>query len=360
MKQEDKHSNLAKRSLKGSLTHMQFRTIPYFIIIMFAAVTSIGRLYFIPEWPLAFQVQVFFMQSFVFSCIWTFVKDLNIRLEKKLPFQKGAVKRMVVQIFLTFAGVTPVIFCVIYFLKPHLPNYFNTQFFALTMILFVVVIFLFNFAFYAYYFFTNWQASVEEKAHLEVQAAELEKEKFNLQYTQLKNQVNPHYLFNTLTSLDGLIHTNPELASDFVRHMAKVYRYVLQHKENEVVSLDEELEFIRHYINLMHIRYAEGINIHYTVSEDAKEKGIVMVTLQMIIDNAVKHNIVHPPSPLKILIWDEGDYLVAHNNKQLRGQIGTSNGQGVAQLRQLYGYLSDKPIIIEDTEEHYTIKIPLL
>lgn len=351
---------IARDSPQGRLKQIQSGTLPYLIIIGFAICSTIARFYMVPEWTPTFQLQMFFVQAFVLSCVWTYVKDLNRRLEKTLPFENGAVKRMAVQIGLTFAGVTPVMGIIVYVLKPRLPHYFNTQFFALTIILFVAIIFLFNFVFYAFYFFTNWQRSVEEKASLEIQAAELEKEKFNLQYHQLKNQVNPHYLFNTLTSLDGLIHTNPDLASDFVRHMAKVYRYVLQHKENEVVSLDEELEFIRHYINLLHIRYGQGLNIHYTISDAAKERGIVMVTLQMLIDNAVKHNIVQASTPLKVIIWDEGDYLIVHNNKQLRTQIETSNGQGIVQLKQLYAFLSDKSILIEDNKEHYTIKIPLL
>jgi LytS/YehU family sensor histidine kinase len=85
-----------------------------------------------------------------------------------------------------------------------------------------------------------------------------------------------------------------------------------------------------------------------------------MVTLQMLIDNAIKHNMVQPSSPLRIIVWDEGDYLIVYNNKQLRKQIETSNRKGLVQLEQLYSYLSDKPIAIEDNHEHYTIKIPLL
>ena len=191
-------------------------------------------------------------------------------------------------------------------------------------------------------------------------AAELEKEKFNLQYHHLRNQVNPHYLFNTLTSLDGLIQTNPSLASEFVRHMSKVYRYTLQHKDNEVVSVAEELEFIRHYKELLSIRYGDGLIINEQICKEATEKGIVMITLQLLIDNAIKHNSVQPSSPLKISIRNEGDYLVVQNNLQLRKQIETSNKQGLQQLKQLYQYLSDKPIDVEENGRQFTIKIPLL
>jgi LytS/YehU family sensor histidine kinase len=100
--------------------------------------------------------------------------------------------------------------------------------------------------------------------------------------------------------------------------------------------------------------------MHYNVSDDAKERGIVMVTLQMLIDNAIKHNAVQAGIPLKIAIWNDGDYLHVYNNKQLREQIETSNGEGLKQLKQLYSYLSDKGIIIDDVSEYFSIKIPLL
>lgn len=342
------------------INYLQNRFTPYFIITLFAAATAILRVFIIDKWIWWLHLLGFIVQVIVLISIWQLIKWLNRLLERNMPFGTGPLRRMMVQIGLTLLIVAPVLTILIILASPYFPEYVNKAFLAVSLMIPLMIIFLFNFSFYAGYFFTNWQASIEEKAKLEVQAAELERETFNLQYHQLKNQVNPHYLFNMLTSLDGLIHTNPDLASEFVKHMSKVYRYVLQHKESEVVTLEEELEFISHYIELLHIRYAAGLHIHHTISEAAADKGIVMVTLQMLIDNAIKHNIVQPNAPLKITIWDEGDYLHVHNNKQLRRQIETSNGQGLAQLKKLYGFITRRQIIIEDAEEHYTIKIPLL
>jgi two-component system LytT family sensor kinase len=157
-----------------------------------------------------------------------------------------------------------------------------------------------------------------------------------------------------------LIQTNPELASEFVRHLSKVYRYVLEHKENEVVSLETEIDFIEHYISLLHIRYNSVLEINMDISSRAKEKGIVMVTLQMLIDNAIKHNALQAESPLKIRIWDEDEYLHINNTKQLRRQIETSNKQGLQQLKELYSYLTNKTVIINDAEKSFEINLPLL
>lgn len=345
---------------QSQLQLLKYRATPYTIIIMFSLFASLLRYYLLPDWSLYIHLLMLFTQIVILTCIWHIVKWLNALLDKRIPFYKGAITRVVLQISLSLLLIAPIFIALFFLTHKHFPAFINKEFLGIVIALFTIVIFLFNFAFYAFHFFGNWQKSVEDKAALEVQAADLEREKSTLQYHQLRNQVNPHYLFNTLTSLDGLIHTNPDLASEFVRHMAKVYRYVLRHTENEVVNLNEELEFIQHYIQLLQIRYAGGINIDMKISAAAKDKGIVMVTLQMLIDNAIKHNIVQENEPLHITIKDEDNYIVIYNNKQLRKQIESSNGQGLIQLKELYSYLTDKPVVIEETADMYTIKLPLL
>jgi two-component system LytT family sensor kinase len=288
------------------------------------------------------------------------IKALSDYLDKKIPFSKNVRKRLFVQIFTSLLLFTPLFILLVELSKPYLPGFANHQFIALATVLIIVMIVLLNLGLSAYYFFRQWQQSVEEKAGLQVEAAELEKDRSVMQYHHLRNQVNPHFLFNTFSSLDGLIQTNPELASDFVRHLSKVYRYVLEHKENEVVRLETEINFIRNYILLLQIRYKNVLEINLDISPAAGEKGIVMVTLQMLIDNAIKHNALQAESPLKINIWTEGEYLHISNNKQLRRQIETSNKQGLQQLRELYAYLTDKKIIINDREKSFEINLPLL
>lgn len=337
----------------------QIRFLPYFLIFDFALLTSILRFYLMPEWGW-WHILLFLTQCGIFTGFWFLIRFINNKLNKVYPFEKGPFVRISLQILLTLLIILPVIFTSTYLSMDYIPDFVNDEFLATMLMMILVVVFMFNFAFYTFHFFEHWQKTTNEKASLEVQAAQLEREKSDLQYHQLRNQVNPHYLFNTLTSLDGLIQTNPDLASEFVRHMSKVYRYVLRHNESEVVNLYEESEFIEHYIELLSIRHGKGLSIHMNLSEDAKERGVVMVTLQLLIDNAIKHNIVQSSEPLKIVIWDEGDYLIVHNNKQLRKQIETSNGTGLIQLKQLYSYLTDKEILIDDNTDHYTIKIPLL
>jgi LytS/YehU family sensor histidine kinase len=288
------------------------------------------------------------------------IKALSNYFDKKIPFSQNASGRMLIQIGSSLLLFAPVFILSVIAAKPYLPEFANKQFITLASVLLIVMIILLNLGLSAYYFFRQWQQSVEEKAALQVEAAEMGKDKSIMQYHHLRNQVNPHFLFNTFTSLDGLIQTNPELASEFVRHLSKVYRYVLEHKENEVVSLETEIDFIGHYISLLQIRYNSVLEINMNISSPAREKGIVMVTLQMLIDNAIKHNALHTENQLKIRIWDEDDYLHIHNTKQLRKQIETSNKQGLQQLKDLYSYLTNKSVIINDAEKSFEINLPLL
>jgi two-component system, LytTR family, sensor kinase len=351
---------LSTQNQQRKIELVQFRITPYFLIALFSFAIMCVRIFMLPNWKWWMHVTSFFTQTVFMILIWRFIRWLNGQLERVIPFEKGPAQRMFIQVMIVLLLLSPFVIGSVTFARPYLPSFVNKQVIALLIMMFVVMIVLLNFSFYAGYFFKNWQQSVVEKAGLEVQAARLEQEKFHLQYHQLRNQVNPHYLFNTLSSLDSLIQTNPDLASEFVRHMAKVYRYVLQHKENEVVSLNEEMEFIGHYLHLLHTRYQEGLRVECHISEAARERGVVMVTLQLLLDNAIKHNIVQPESPLQVSISDEHHYLVVRNNKQLRKQIETSNGHGLAQLRQLYSFLSDRAVVIEDTDVAFTVKIPLL
>jgi len=352
--------NIVSRSEIAQQKYMkQMKFMPYFLIFDFALIASGLRYYLMPEWGW-WHIFPFLGQCLVFTGFWFLIKFINKKLNGVFPFERGPFTRMSLQVLVTLIIVLPVVIIATYLSSEHIPDFVNDEFLATMAMMVLVVIFMFNFAFYAFHFFEHWQSTAGEKSSLEIQAAQLEREKYDLQYHQLKNQVNPHYLFNMLTSLDGLVHTNPDLASDFIRHMAKVYRYVLQHKESEIVNVDEELEFIGHYIELLQIRYGQGISIRTKVSDNAKGKGIVMITLQMLIDNAIKHNIVQSSEPLEITIWDEGDNLLVQNNKQLRKQIETSNGTGLQQLRQLYSFITNKKIVVEDKEESYTIRIPLI
>jgi len=349
-----------KAPVKSQEFIMNWKHAPYIIILAFSIIITVFRILMIPEWSFLFHLLLFFLQFLLLVGIWGIIILLGKYFDKRIPFSSNPARRMILQIVCSIGIVTPVMIGIAVVGRPYAPSFINNKFITLIIILILVITVLLNFVLSAFYFFSQWQKSVQEKAELQVQTAEMEKERSILQYHHLKNQVNPHFLFNTFSSLDGLIQTDPELASDFVRHLSKVYRYVLEHKENEVVSVQTEVDFIQHYISLLTIRYKDVLKIKLDISPAGLEKGIVMVTLQMLIDNAIKHNSLDTENPLQIRIWDEDGYLHIHNNKQLRRQIETSNKHGLQQLKELYSYLTKQKVIIKETAETFEINLPLL
>lgn len=314
----------------------------------------------IPEWPWLLHLVAYMGQLIFFVAVWHLVKFINDSLETRFPFETSVRKRVSLQLLLSILFITPIYLVMYYLARDRLPPFANEQFIAIGSMLLFVMILLLNSGFYFIHFFRRWQKSVEEKAALQIVAAELQREKARMQYHHLKNQVNPHFLFNTFTSIDGLVHSDPQLASQFIRHLTKVYRYILENRENEVVRIEKELDFLRHYISLLEIRYMNAIRFEVALSDRAMERGIVTVTLQMLLDNAIKHNEVSVQKPLTIRIVSDNEFVMVQNNKQLRKQIEHSNRHGLSQLSQLYSYLSPQAVQILDTTDEFCVKIPLL
>lgn len=202
----------------------------------------------------------------------------------------------------------------------------------------------------------------QQKKLLQLQgkAQLLEKEKVMVMYESLKQQLNPHFLFNSLTSLSGLIETDQKLAGNFLEQMSKIYRYILKNRDSELVSLKEELAFVQVYINLQKTRFKEGLQVKINVSDDELHKKIAPVTLQNLVENAIKHNIIDLDTPLIIEITSADGYLLVTNNLQKKNMVETSNKQGLSSLQSLYQYLSRRPVLIEETESQFIIRIPLI
>ncbi|MBK7966648.1 MAG: histidine kinase [Bacteroidetes bacterium] len=202
--------------------------------------------------------------------------------------------------------------------------------------------------------------NLREVAGLNERAQLLEKEKSVVQYENLKQQLNPHFLFNSLTSLNSLISTEPKIARQFVDQMSKIYRYILKSSENETVPLVNEINFAKTYVQLQQTRFSEGFEVNININEEYFHQKIVPVTIQNLIENAIKHNIIDEESPLVIDIYVKDEYLVVKNNLQKKNMVETSNKHGLNQLKSFYRFLSDKPVLIEENENSFIIKIPLI
>lgn len=201
-----------------------------------------------------------------------------------------------------------------------------------------------------------------EKAFLslEQKALALSKEKALVQYENLTQQLNPHFLFNSLASLGSLIRFDQKTAAEFLEALSKMYRYILQSRDRETVTLQEEIEFAKQFIKLQQTRFGEALEVRFNIDPQMMDRKIVPVTLQNLLENALKHNTFDTEDPLVVNISTEHNYLIVKNNLQLRGTVETSNKQGLSRLRSLYNYLTDHPLEIESTAEHFMVRIPLL
>lgn len=190
---------------------------------------------------------------------------------------------------------------------------------------------------------------------------QLQKENLQSQFEVLKQQVNPHFLFNSLNVLTSLIKVDPDLAESFTERLSKVYRYVLENKDKDLVTLGTEMDFLKAYIFLLDIRFKNKVFIDIKFNEDITDGLVVPLALQLLIENAIKHNTFSKKSPLYIeLFIDENNFLNIINNLQSRETRAISTGVGLVNIRKRYMLLSDKEPVFEISNKKFVAKIPLL
>ena len=190
---------------------------------------------------------------------------------------------------------------------------------------------------------------------------ELQKANLQSQFEVLKQQVNPHFLFNSLNVLVSLIKVDPDLAESFTEKLSKVYRYVLENKEKDIVPLSTELDFINSYIYLLNIRFAGKIFVETDTSEARSDMMILPMALQILIENAIKHNTFSKANPLHIKIsLAKNGFITVSNNMQTRETQIKSTGVGLTNILNRYKLISDKEPVFERTGTEFIARIPLL
>jgi LytS/YehU family sensor histidine kinase len=194
----------------------------------------------------------------------------------------------------------------------------------------------------------------------ELQAEQLRKEQLQSQFDSLKEQVNPHFLFNSLNSLSSLIATDPNKAEQFVEEMSTVYRYLLRSNEEQLTTLQKEVEFIESYNLLLKTRFGNGFQPTTRIEEKMKEYLLPPMTLQMLVENAVKHNIVDPDTPLRVELYTQDGKLIVRNNLQRKNKSVVSNKIGLSNIISKYRLLNCPDIEIEETAGEFTVVLPLI
>lgn len=209
-------------------------------------------------------------------------------------------------------------------------------------------------------FFFYSRAFVIEWREMAIKTEQLKAEKSASQFQALQSQVNPHFLFNSLNALNSLILTDQQLASRFTKELANIYRYVLDVKDEELVALARELNFAKQYAFLQDIRFGENIHIEMDTEGLPDTLLIAPLSLQMLLENAIKHNEISSAKPLHINIYKEGEYLVVANNIQLKQHKESSSGIGLENIRLRYQLIGGKLPILTEEENKFKVALPLL
>lgn len=188
----------------------------------------------------------------------------------------------------------------------------------------------------------------------------LVKENISSQLEGLKNQVNPHFLFNSLNTLASIIPDDQERGVRFVTKLSKVYRYILDIKDQKLITVREELDYLHSYTYLLKERFGKNIIVEIDVESSDFEKLIIPLSLQITFENAIKHNIITSSKPLHIQVFMENENLVVKNNLQKKSTVGSSTKIGLQNIKNRYSFFTDKEVGVIATMKHFIVTLPLL
>jgi sensor histidine kinase YesM len=217
----------------------------------------------------------------------------------------------------------------------------------------VVIFLIVSLAIHSFYFYKTLQENKVKEQKIIAGTA-------SAKFESLKNQIDPHFLFNSLNVLSSLIEENPENAQRFTTSLSKIYRYVLEQKDKELVSVEEELAFAKTYMDLLKMRFENSLFYELPDVLPNPDAKVVPLSLQFLLENTVKHNVVSEQKPLHIRIFIEGDYLAIQNDYQKKEVLQDRKGVGLQNIINRYGIITNRKVLIEQNEQTFTVKIPVL
>jgi sensor histidine kinase YesM len=278
-----------------------------------------------------------------------------INLQKRYPHYHQTLKRLFtcisLYIFITTLTITAIFWGYEYIDFFHYQV--NVMHFILSVIVSNIVTVVAACFHEAFAFYERWKKVTDE-------AEQLKRENLQSQLESLKSQVNPHFLFNSLNSLSSLISEDVQQAETFVDEMSKVYRYLLRNNEDDLTTLHAEMQFIQSYFHLLKTRYGESLQLHINIEELYLVYQLPPLTLQILVENAVKHNAMRKDQPLQIQIGTREGRLVVTNNLQRKYRQVSSNRIGLSNIAKKYKLLKQEDIMVKEDEREFAVIIPLI
>ena len=274
---------------------------------------------------------------------------LHEYLDEKITWTKHPIKRLLVGLVVMVVYTVPTIYLVVSLTEMVFD--LNLGAISKTIYMSVGITLVISVLLTSRSFLFNWRQTA-------IDAEKFKRESTIAKFESLRNQVNPHFLFNSLNALTNLVYEDQDKAAKFIKQLAEVYRYLLDTRDKEIVSLEEEKKFLHSYLFLQQIRFGDKLRL--TVSLDEKPCMVAPLVLQMLVENAIKHNIISEQSPLCIKIYTDGDFIVVENNLQKKEErVEASPGIGLENIRKRYEFLTDKKVDVIERDK-FIVRLPMI
>ncbi|GGF15402.1 sensor histidine kinase [Hymenobacter cavernae] len=315
-----------------------------------------GYTYKAYEDPFSLATAKLLLESIVNStATWEADRWILVRFQRKYPSLPQARKRLLLAIPLCWLVNVLLDWLVMWVVNiTHFRPPYSEAVFLQTITSGLIIAFLITGIQEAVYYFARLLQAERE-------TEQLKKENLQTQLDSLKQQVNPHFLFNSLNTLSYLIGEDAEKAEEFLDEMCKVYRYLLRNNENELTNLATELQFIRSYFHLLKTRYGDNLHLNLAIEPCYEQSLLPSLTLQLLVENAVKHNVIHKDYPLTVHISTQPNgQLLVKNNLQKKVQNVSSNQVGLSNIASKFNLLKQPEIEVTQTETEFMVSVPLI
>lgn len=285
--------------------------------------------------------------------LWIGNRLLTNRLDRSLPWGRWGNVRFFTQLLFGLSYLLILINATYYGIKTQLTGNPPSAEQLIVANAWGSIIFVPVFSIYfSLHFLRHWRRS-------ELETERYQKENIRSQLDSLKNHLDPHFLFNNLNILASLIDKNKEASKEFIHKFAEVYRSILKSKSEDLILVSEEMNFIQGYIYLIRTRFEENIQFEISITDRSKNKMLPPLTLQMLLENAIKHNVITEGIPLVISVKEDDNYLVISNTLNKSAEE-TSSGTGLTNIKRRYAHFTDKPVEVNDANGRFEVRIPLL
>ncbi len=282
--------------------------------------------------------------------LWMICRSYVQFLWKRYPWEQSPVKHIVLEV-VGISALTMAFGAILYIVERRLRLMEPTELLWLEILVTLLITYLITGIYEMVYFYRQWIMNFSRSVRLE-------KDSIEAKYETLKTQINPHFLFNSLNSLTGIVDDNPR-AVGYIQDLSEFLRYILGSRDKDLVYVRDELKVLNHYYELQKFRFQDNLHMSFNIPEKYHLYTLPPLVLQMLVENCIKHNIISNEKPLKISISVSNDFIVVKNNLQRKTDV-VSTGQGLRNISERYRYFTHREGSIKETKNEYIVSMPLL